>query len=666
MYVEVHEEREQQLCQSGQGCHALTFCQQKKRILLWETGSDRIAKKGGGPDNSGERDSLDMGEDVRQIVVEPDAREFGEGLLSGPEADEGKVGIRVAPDDADFGGAATITEEVVGELVRDRLDVAAHLIDVVDDAKDPVEAMAEVEMDVGEMAKERFAMREVVESEVAGDAVIGAESLLEEEESLGAEDAMDEMTELLSLLLTPWREEWQQEGVVVVLRDRLRGIEEIDFLHRERLKDFFEKPHTGAIRPFDEDGGIGERVSGEIGDSPFDIGKREHTWGGQILELGTDESYKVEMGGGGAVHHGAVLVETGRAQLLHTTEQGNLMRSLKGIEIVEDDLHTAGRSIVTVEDERVAFGMADLRSVVGGKVSLQGLLDVEKVDAKKHAHSGSGHSVVKIIVAEEVRMDGVDLVVVFEIALHQRLTCDKDAFHLGIGRAAVGDHRKLTTGIAGSQNRREARDVAGDLRGDVVERGQLRSKREQQVVVGIDKDGATTSSEEAVELGLGMDNSFKRAEALEVGLADIGDKAKVGLSDSTQGIDLARMAGSHFDDSHLGIGRDSEDGERDAEMIVEITSGGMGAILAREDGKGKFLGGSFAVGAGDADKWNRQLLSVVTREVLQSRQDIGDEDTAVVEEKVGVADDAKSGTVLQSLFDKRMTVDPLALESKEE
>ena len=104
------------------------------------------------------------------------------------------------------------------------------------------------------------------------------------------------------------------------------------------------------------------------------------------------------------------------------------------------------------------------------------------------------------------------------------------------------------------------------------------------------------------------------------------------------------MVGPHLNDGNLGIGGYAQKGEGHTEVVVVVAGGGMGAVAAAEDGMNQFLGGGFAIGAGDADDRNGEMLAVVFGQFLQCCQHVRHQDAAVVDTVLGGADDAEGCT----------------------
>ena len=188
----------------------------------------------------------------------------------------------------------------------------------------------------------------------------------------------------------------------------------------------------------------------------------------------------------------------------------------------------------------------------------------------------------------------------------------------------------------------------------------------QTLVVGVDEDQAVLARQPAVEFGLGHDDALEAAEAFEVGAAHIGDESAVGVGDAAEELDFAQMVGAHLDDGNLGIGGDGQQGQRHAEVVVEVALGGRHAVALGENGGDQFLGGGLAVGAGDADDGDGEVAAVLAGKFLQGAQHVGDDDATVVDLVLRIADDAQGGALLEGLRSKGVAIEMLALEGKED
>ena len=86
-----------------------------------------------------------------------------------------------------------------------------------------------------------------------------------------------------------------------------------------------------------------------------------------------------------------------------------------------------------------------------------------------------------------------------------------------------------------------------------------------------------------------------------MGTPDIGDNPVVWLCYVNQLFDIARMAGSHFDHSHFVVVRQAAQGERYADMVVQVAFSVEKVLFGRQDGSQQFLGRCLSVCSGDTD-----------------------------------------------------------------
>ena len=108
-----------------------------------------------------------------------------------------------------------------------------------------------------------------------------------------------------------------------------------------------------------------------------------------------------------------------------------------------------------------------------------------------------------------------------------------------------------------------------------------------------------------------------------MGLADIGDYAVVRLAHLHEFFNVIRMAGTHFDHGYFSPGTNGEQGQRDADIIVQITLGGLHIEFCGKHSTDEFLGRSLAVGPGDpyyGEPWRTHILTVMAGQCLQCLQ----------------------------------------------
>jgi len=147
----------------------------------------------------------------------------------------------------------------------------------------------------------------------------------------------------------------------------------------------------------------------EVGLGGLDIGEPQQTAVGRVVldesEFGSHKNGLNVGMGAEAVGNGLVFGLALGSQLLHAAEDGGLGGHGEGFEVVERHFHAGGVGVVAVEKEGVAAGVLELRAAVGGLVLLDGLFDVPEVYAEVAPHSGGGHGVVEVVVAQQVGLD---------------------------------------------------------------------------------------------------------------------------------------------------------------------------------------------------------------------------------------------------------------------
>ena len=107
--------------------------------------------------------------------------------------------------------------------------------------------------------------------------------------------------------------------------------------------------------------------------------------------------------------------------------------------------------------------------------------------------------------------------------------------------------------------------------------------RYQVSIISIDKNFPVMGGHIVVERSLGLFNAVKGTESQEMGLADIGDYAVVRLAHLHEFFNVIRMAGTHFDHGYFSPGTNGEQGQRNADIIVQIALGCLHIELCRKD-----------------------------------------------------------------------------------
>ena len=130
------------------------------------------------------------------------------------------------------------------------------------------------------------------------------------------------------------------------------------------------------------------------------------------------------------------------------------------------------------------------------------------------------------------------------------------------------------------------------------------------------------SDEEIIEFALGLTDTLKRAEALQVGTPHVGDESAGGLGSLYQRLDVARVRGSHLHDGDVVLVAQAEQGLGHAHVVVEVALRRHHVVALGEDGTDEFLGGRLAVGARDADDGDVELPTVLPCQVLVGLQTV--------------------------------------------
>ena len=147
------------------------------------------------------------------------------------------------------------------------------------------------------------------------------------------------------------------------------------------------------------------------------------------------------------------------------------------------------------------------------------------------------------------------------------------------------------------------------------------------------------SGDIVVEGSLGLFHAVKGTESQEMGLADIGDYAVVRLAHFHEFFNVIRMAGTHFDYSDFSLRTNGKQGERNADIIVQIALGSLHIELCRKDGANKFLGGGLAVSTGNPyyrKSRRTDIFAMMACKCLQCRQCGRDRDNAAAPGGVNV------------------------------
>ena len=140
------------------------------------------------------------------------------------------------------------------------------------------------------------------------------------------------------------------------------------------------------------------------------------------------------------------------------------------------------------------------------------------------------------------------------------------------------------------------------------------------------RDHGGTSMQLLDELGLGGGDVGDRADKLQVDGSDIRDHAHVRQGDARELADLPVTAHRHLHDDDLGALVHLQEGEGNADLVVEIGPRGHGARQRLKQRGQNVLGRGLAGAAGDGDDLHAGAPADVRGESLQRREPVVDDD----------------------------------------
>ena len=105
---------------------------------------------------------------------------------------------------------------------------------------------------------------------------------------------------------------------------------------------------------------------------------------------------------------------------------------------------------------------------------------------------------------------------------------------------------------------------------------------------------------------------------------DVGDHGDIGRGDPDELPDLARRAHPHLQDGDLVVRLEPQQGQGQAETVVEVPLGLEHAITGGDEGRGEILGRCLARAAGDPDDFPRPGREDAARQGLEGQRHVGD------------------------------------------
>ena len=148
-----------------------------------------------------------------------------------------------------------------------------------------------------------------------------------------------------------------------------------------------------------------------------------------------------------------------------------------------------------------------------------------------------------------------------------------------------------------------------------------------------------------VDFAFGSDDAFERAETGKVRRGDVGNQRHVRAGKRCQHRDFAGMVRAHFDYRIAVFVTQAQQGERHADVVVQVADGGQRLPACLQQALQDFFGAGFAVAAGDGEKLRLATLATVACQRLQGGEGVGDDDLRQVRVWLVFGDDGGDGAL---------------------
>ena len=171
--------------------------------------------------------------------------------------------------------------------------------------------------------------------------------------------------------------------------------------------------------------------------------------------------------------------------------------------------------------------------------------------------------------------------------------------------------------------------VRGDVGVDIEREGVLRAVVELVLPAGgggqveVQDDGAVAVR---VDFAFGGDDAFERTKSGEVRRGDVGNQRHVRAGECYQGGDFAGVVRAHFNHRIAVFVAQTQQGERHADVVVQVADGGQRLPARLQQALQDFFGAGFAVAAGDGEKLRLATGAAVACQRLQGGEGVGDDD----------------------------------------
>ena len=128
------------------------------------------------------------------------------------------------------------------------------------------------------------------------------------------------------------------------------------------------------------------------------------------------------------------------------------------------------------------------------------------------------------------------------------------------------------------------------------------------------------------KLTLCLKNIFPAAQALNVGISDIGNDSHVRLDNLCQIVNLPGLVHAHFQDTNLMLPGEPQQGKGQSHIVVEVPFSLQHLILCTQYSGHHILCGCLANTAGNGYKWDIKSSLVPCRQITQGLLGIGNLD----------------------------------------
>ncbi len=195
-------------------------------------------------------------------------------------------------------------------------------------------------------------------------------------------------------------------------------------------------------------------------------------------------------------------------------------------------------------------------------------------------------------------------------------------------------HRDATVRTVEGE-RGAATGVAADIAGVEVGVRIIQRKADDAVIarplapdverlVGQVEDGRTALAQAFEDLALGLDDLLRAAELADVGGTGVVDDDHLRPGQADGVADLADARGTQFDHCGAVLRGDLQQGQRCAEVVVEVATGGMHRPAGTQDRGEHFLDRGLAAGAGDGHHRLVEGCTIQRAELAKRHAAVGD------------------------------------------